>query len=824
MSGPPRRALVLAANQKTDTPAGRANADNDNPNIPSVPPAAAHTRGMLQTTELPSGTGGDTNAPTPSPAADNAAAASGDGTGAGTIRGNAPSSSPSPAATAAIGGNEPSPSPAAAAAAGGGNAPSFSPSPAALANNTTAAGDGGAAAGGGANAVPPAAAGGGAFPGYPRSGGLLSPQLSSLLVAIQEARLYNDSKTAVDLVLKGSVEETAAAYQQLLSSAGASSGGAASGDAANTTAGAAGSSNGTSGGVSPDALRQFVNETMQPAGSDLLTCQAADWTPDPPGFLSNLQQQQGANSSGTDDAAAASGVDNSSSIGTNTTANATELLQFGRDLHQLWGLLCRQVSPDVSSNPERHSLLPLTEPTIVPGDRFRETYYWDSYWVIRGLLASGMTQSARNLVSNLLSMLEAVGHVPNGARVYYINRSQPPLLSAMVREVYEAQQQTADSSTDNSTDNSVNSTGANSSSNGTQLLSRALPPLLREHEYWTTGDKAVTVVAADGSRHNLSRYWANWTAPRPESYREDAELAANVTGSASADGSSSPAAAALYRDLASGAESGWDYSSRWFEDGRTMATIRTTQIIPADLNAFLYQLETNIAWAAELLGQEGTSQAFSRLAAGRRDSINKLLWDNQAGMWRDGVLQQQNSSSSSTAADAANSTDSSGTANATGAGGSSSSDRVYTLTQNPGVFASNFVPLWAGVAAGDVLQGSRVVEALQGSGLVQPAGIATTLYNTGQQWDWPNGWPPLQHMLVQGARQYGGATGQEFACSMARTWLGVNLAVYKQTGHMHEKYDVTKPQGDIGGGGEYAPQVGFGWSNGVALDFLANYC
>jgi neutral trehalase len=54
--------------------------------------------------------------------------------------------------------------------------------------------------------------------------------------------------------------------------------------------------------------------------------------------------------------------------------------------------------------------------------------------------------------------------------------------------------------------------------------------------------------------------------------------------------------------------------------------------VPADLNAFLYQLETNIAWAAELLGQEGTSQAFSRLAAGRRDSINKLLWDNQAGV------------------------------------------------------------------------------------------------------------------------------------------------------------------------------------------------
>jgi hypothetical protein len=177
----------------TDTPAGRANAANDNPNVPSDPTAAAHTRAMLQNPELPLGTGGDANAPSLTPAADNAAAASGDGTSAG-LGGNAPSSSPSPAA-AAVGGNEPSPSPAAtAAAAAGGNAPSSSPSPAAAANNTTA-GDGGAGAAGGANAAPAAA--GGAFPGYPRSGGLLSPQLSSLLVAIQEAHLYNDSKTAV---------------------------------------------------------------------------------------------------------------------------------------------------------------------------------------------------------------------------------------------------------------------------------------------------------------------------------------------------------------------------------------------------------------------------------------------------------------------------------------------------------------------------------------------------------------------------------------------------------------------------------------------------
>lgn len=74
---------------------------------------------------------------------------------------------------------------------------------------------------------------------------------------------------------------------------------------------------------------------------------------------------------------------------------------------------------------------------------------------------------------------------------------------------------------------------------------------------------------------SVRRYYANWTAPRPESYREDAELARNVTGTDSPD---NPATAALYRELASGAESGWDYSSRWFADMATMETIRTTQV------------------------------------------------------------------------------------------------------------------------------------------------------------------------------------------------------------------------------------------------------
>lgn len=81
-----------------------------------------------------------------------------------------------------------------------------------------------------------------------------------------------------------------------------------------------------------------------------------------------------------------------------------------------------QVNESVMQQPELHSLLPLPGITAVPGDRFRELYYWDSFWVIKGLLVSGMTDTATSEVTNLLSLQETYGHVPNGARVYYINR------------------------------------------------------------------------------------------------------------------------------------------------------------------------------------------------------------------------------------------------------------------------------------------------------------------------------------------------------------------------------------------------------------------
>ena len=83
-------------------------------------------------------------------------------------------------------------------------------------------------------------------------------------------------------------------------------------------------------------------------------------------------------------------------------------------------------------------------------------------------------------------------------------------------------------------------------------------------------------------------------------------------------------------------------------------------------------------------------------------------------------------------------------------------------------------------------------------------------------------WPPLAQILIEGLDTCGAPGGAELAAELARRWLHSNLKGWSATGHMHEKYDAPRP-GERGGGGEYKPQIGFGWTNGVVLWLLARY-
>lgn len=147
---------------------------------------------------------------------------------------------------------------------------------------------------------------------------------------------------------------------------------------------------------------------------------------------------------------------------------------------------------------------------------------------------------------------------------------------------------------------------------------------------------------------------------------------------------------------------------------------------------------------------------------------------------------------------------------------------VAVARRRDGCYASNWVPLWCGCAEPGSPQAAAAVGGLRASGLLQPGGVATSLYATGQQWDAPNAWPPLVHMVVEGLAASGVEGAPELALQLAATWVRANAAAFEATCHMHEKYSAAVP-GGVGGGGEYGPQVGFGWSNGVLLDLLHQY-
>jgi alpha,alpha-trehalase len=235
----------------------------------------------------------------------------------------------------------------------------------------------------------------------------------------------------------------------------------------------------------------------------------------------------------------------------------------------------------------------------------------------------------------------------------------------------------------------------------------------------------------------------------------------------------------VYRDLRAGAESGWDFSSRWLAEPSALASIRTTAIVPVDLNSLLSHLETTLARASKAAGDRTAARAFTRQAKARRHAINALLWDDDQGWYVDRDL-----------------------------------ERGQT---RPALTAAALFPLWLDVA--DRAQARRTAKAVE-TQLLRDGGLLTTTVATGQQWDAPNGWAPLQWVAVDGLQRHGQDT---LARRIGVRFLRTVQTVYDREGKLVEKY-VVDGSAAGGGGGEYPLQDGFGWSNGVTLALLDRLC
>jgi len=534
----------------------------------------------------------------------------------------------------------------------------------------------------------------------------LAKDTHSLLHVVQMANIHKDSKTFVDKSLKTSPREVLQKFDELMKE--------------------------TENNPNKEQVSVFVDNNFDPLpnddnpqGSEFEDWDPSDWDEDIPLF--NLITDPGYRS-------------------------------LAKDLHGRWKDLGRKIKSDVQASPEKYSLHYLHEPFIVPGGRFREMYYWDSYWTIQGLLVSEMPETVKGMLINFVKLIKDIGHIPNGNRIYYNRRSQPPLFISMVQAYFEA-------------------------THDEKFIEENIEYLDKEFQFWMA-NRTITVNVGE-KKHTLARYNVEVDDPRPESYREDYRDAQKFE--------TIPEQEEFYQNMKSGAESGWDYSTRWFfkEDGspsEDLVDIETRYIIPVDLNSYLCKNARILSNYYKILDQDQKSQEYAKIFDNFVESIDQVLWNSTSNAWFD--------------------------------------YNMKTKLQNPQFYPSNIAPLWAECFAQTKLK-EKVLPVLNyitnEEAFQYPGGVPTSMVKSGQQWDLSNAWPPLQEIIVTGLENTGDAKALDIAKKLVEKWLrNVYVSYVQSEKKMFEKYDVEEI-GLPGGGGEYDVQEGFGWSNGVLLHFLSKH-
>ncbi len=214
------------------------------------------------------------------------------------------------------------------------------------------------------------------------------------------------------------------------------------------------------------------------------------------------------------------------------------------------------------------------------------------------------------------------------------------------------------------------------------------------------------------------------------------------------------------------AESGWDMTARFM--GKCL------DILPIDLNCLLYQYEVDLARAYEILGNAKKRKRYEELESERVKEINNLMWDKKAGYFFDYDW---------------------------------ISRKISHLITVAGVF-----PLSVGLATR--AQAEQVVRVVEKTLQKNYGVVQSVRFLDNMQWDYPNGWAPMQLRVVEGLFNYG---YDHLAKRLICKWLFCNIKVFGETGFLWEKYEVI--HGRVGVPDRYPTQPGFGWTNAIFLIF-----
>ncbi len=356
--------------------------------------------------------------------------------------------------------------------------------------------------------------------------------------------------------------------------------------------------------------------------------------------------------------------------------------------------------------------IPLPRAYITPGGQesvFPELYYWDSYFIVRGLLAHDEVMMARDQIDNLLDLAARFGFVPNGNRSFYLTRSQPPLLTAMAKAYYTY-------------------------TKNRRWLNESLEWMVKELAYWFDGPHCP--------QGDLAR-WFDLGDP------------------------------GLSAELASEAESGWDFTARFEGDARRFYAV--------DLNALLYGMMRDLSFFAEELGKGQEALQYRQRAQNFLRQMHRVLWDPVHGEYRDWNFEVGTFSSVSSLA--------------------------------------SFYPLWTRCASDSQARklSTRVTDFSRSCGLVATDRIYPSPHPQFDfvQWGDPIMWAPLQLIVAEGLKGYGFTV---YAQDIAQTYLRVILKRYQETGKLYEKYHAETGNEDVPQ--ERYPNPPFhGWSAGVFAVF-----
>ncbi|CAD6188928.1 unnamed protein product [Caenorhabditis auriculariae] len=276
-------------------------------------------------------------------------------------------------------------------------------------------------------------------------------------------------------------------------------------------------------------------------------------------------------------------------------------------LHEKWSFLARKVERRVFENRDLFPIWPVKYPFVVPGGRFDVYFYWDMYWIVKGLLVSELNTTVWGIIENFHSIVQEHGFIPNSGNIQLSRRTQPPLFIHMINDY-------------------VNKTG------DTKSLSRWMTSMEKEMEFWFK-NRTINLPAG-----KLFLYRSETDCPRPENLLGDYDLGIN---------SSNPRA--TWQSIASACESGWDFSSRWMDRSGPRAydpaTIHTADIVPVDLNVFMARNMAYLSNFHKILGNKTASEQYWKKFEEIRDTLHSAFWVKETGAWFDFDLTTKNHSS-----------------------------------------------------------------------------------------------------------------------------------------------------------------------------------